>query len=45
VLLALGKKMMEVFVYGGFESVDMEHESVVAYVRTAKGGGKALVGS
>jgi len=43
-LLALRKKEKEVFVYGGFEMVDMEHESVVAYVRTSPdGNGKALV--
>lgn len=34
-LLELRKQYKEIFVYGDFELLDVEHESVVTYVRTA----------
>lgn len=37
-VLALRKVEKDVFVYGGFEMVDMPHESVVAYLRTSEDG-------
>lgn len=37
------KKFKDLFVYGDFEMLDMDHEEIVAYVRTADDGKKALI--
>jgi glycosidase len=42
-VLRLRKERMDVFVYGGFEMLDLESEEVVAYLRTWDEANQALV--